>query len=419
MAMTPELEVTMMPTGGLVPYVGNAKRHPEWQVEQIAASIEAFGFNDPIAVWHDVAGHPVIVEGHGRLLAAKRLGMEEVPVVTLDHLDDEGRRAYTLAHNQTNLTTGFDLQTLDAELDAIEGFDMSEFGFEVSDLMAPQEVGEAPVPEVVECRCKPGDVWQLGMHRVMCGDSTDPEAVEKLMGGARADICLTSPPYNMGRGRGKDDGAWETVPNIAMKAGHAYNEFKDDLTDEAYADLLNRSLDNALSHCDDVMYNIGVLGGSRHGIASMLWDHVAQFSEIVVWNKDRSMPLGMRSQAGMLSHRCEPIFCFNGRGTRSFSHPQWERGHGINRIDTDSAAGNEYGREHAATFPVEFAAEVLRLYTEGSVLDLFGGTGTTLVAAEQLGRTCYMMELDPHYCDLIIARWEELTGGTAELESER
>lgn len=133
MAMTPELEVTMMPTGGLVPYVGNAKRHPEWQVEQIAASIEAFGFNDPIAVWHDVAGHPVIVEGHGRLLAAKMLGMEEVPVVTLDHLDDEGRRAYTLAHNQTNLTTGFDLQTLDAELDAIEGFDMAEFGFEVGE----------------------------------------------------------------------------------------------------------------------------------------------------------------------------------------------------------------------------------------------------------------------------------------------
>lgn len=131
--MTPELEVTMMPTGGLVPYVGNAKRHPEWQVDQIAASIEAFGFNDPIAVWHDVAGHPVIVEGHGRLLAAKRLGMEEVPVVTLDHLDDEGRRAYTLAHNQTNLTTGFDLQMLDAELDAIEGFDMSEFGFEVEE----------------------------------------------------------------------------------------------------------------------------------------------------------------------------------------------------------------------------------------------------------------------------------------------
>lgn len=129
MATVPELEVRMVPTGSLVPYVGNAKRHPEWQVEQIRNSIEAFGFNDPIAVWHDVAGHPVIVEGHGRLMAAKLLGLEEVPVVTLDHLDEEGRRAYTLAHNQTSLTTGFDLQTLDAELDAIEGFDMAEFGF--------------------------------------------------------------------------------------------------------------------------------------------------------------------------------------------------------------------------------------------------------------------------------------------------
>lgn len=411
--MVPEdLRAEMVPTSSLVPYAGNAKRHPEWQVAQIANSIRAFGFNDPIAVWHDVAGHPVVVEGHGRLLAARELGMEEVPVISLDHLDDEGRRAYTLAHNKLTMNTDFDALLLDSELDAIEGLDMAEFGFEVEDLMAPQEVGEAPVPEVVECRCKPGDVWQLGRHRVMCGDSTDPEAVNTLMGGVRADICFTSPPYNMGRG--KDDGAWENIPNIAMKAGAAYNEFKDAITDEAYADLLNRSLDNALAHCDDVLYNIGVLGGSRHGIASMLWDHVTQFSEIVVWNKDRSMPLGMRSQAGMLSHRCEPIFCFNGRGVRSFSHPQWERGHGINRIDTDNASGNEYAREHAATFPVEFAAEVLRLYSEDSVLDLFGGTGTTLVAAEQLGRTCYMMELDPHYCDVIIARWEVMTGGTAE-----
>ena len=124
-----DLKAEMMPTSALVPYAGNAKRHPDWQVEQIANSIQAFGFNDPIAIWHDVAGHPVVVEGHGRLLAAKLLGMGEVPVIRLDHLDEEGRRAYTLAHNQTNLTTGFDFQMLDSELDAIEGFDMSEFGF--------------------------------------------------------------------------------------------------------------------------------------------------------------------------------------------------------------------------------------------------------------------------------------------------
>lgn len=130
-----DLREHMAPTSSLVPYVGNAKRHPDWQVEQIANSIRAFGFSDPIAVWHDIAGHPVIVEGHGRLLAAKLLGLEEVPVITLDHLDDEGRRAYTLAHNQTSLTTGFDPQLLDSELDAIEGLDMTEFGFpEMADI---------------------------------------------------------------------------------------------------------------------------------------------------------------------------------------------------------------------------------------------------------------------------------------------
>ena len=155
--MVPEdLKKNTMRVSELVPYVGNAKKHPEWQVEQIANSIQAFGFNDPIAVWQDIAGHWVIVEGHGRLLAAKELGMDEVPVIKVDHLDDEGRRAYTLAHNQTNLTTGFDLQMMEAELDAIEGFDMTEFGFpemaDLSDLFIETEAGAKPEePKTVKC----------------------------------------------------------------------------------------------------------------------------------------------------------------------------------------------------------------------------------------------------------------------------
>lgn len=145
-----DLRRNTMRTSELTPYVGNAKKHPEWQVEQIANSIQAFGFNDPIAIWEDVAGHWVIVEGHGRLLAAKQLGMEEVPVIRLDQLDDEGRRAYTLAHNQTNLTTGFDFQLMEAELDAIEGFDMTEFGFpEMADLseLFTEDTGNGAKPE--------------------------------------------------------------------------------------------------------------------------------------------------------------------------------------------------------------------------------------------------------------------------------
>lgn len=129
---------------------------------------------------------------------------------------------------------------------------------------------------------------------------------------------------------------------------------------------------------------------------------------------DKAVPLGLPSQVGLLSHPCEFVFCFNQTGTRTFPHARWEKGNGVNVIRTGMASGNEYADEHNATFPVEFAAEVVRNFTDSSVLDLFGGTGTTLIAAEQLGRTCYMMELDPHYCDLVLKRWEDMTGETAE-----
>ena len=186
--MVPEdLRADMMRVAELVPYAGNAKRHPEWQVGQIANSIQAFGFNDPVAVWQDVAGHWVIVEGHGRLLAAKRLGMDEVPVIRLDHLDDEARRAYTLAHNKLTMNTDFDAQLLDSELDAIEGFDMGEFGFEVEMPRDwdPEGVEEVPVPDesTIVCRAKRGDVWMCGRHRVMCGDATSAEDMDRLLGG--------------------------------------------------------------------------------------------------------------------------------------------------------------------------------------------------------------------------------------------
>lgn len=150
--MVPEdLKKNTMRVSELVPYVGNAKKHPEWQVEQIVNSIQAFGFNDPIAIWQDIAGHWVIVEGHGRLLAAKELGMDEVPVIRVTHLDDEGRRAYTLAHNKLTMNTEFDPQILHAELDAIEGLDMEEFGFtDGSGLADPWEYTDAVKPPQYE-----------------------------------------------------------------------------------------------------------------------------------------------------------------------------------------------------------------------------------------------------------------------------
>lgn len=142
--MQPNLAVKMVPTDELVPYAGNAKEHPDWQVGQIAASIEQFGFDDPVGIWHNEQGQPVIVEGHGRVLAAKELGIEQVPTIALDHLDDEGRRAYTLAHNKLTTNTGYDADVLAAELDAISGIDMTAFGFEDEDGGTPSELSDEP-----------------------------------------------------------------------------------------------------------------------------------------------------------------------------------------------------------------------------------------------------------------------------------
>ena len=171
----PDLTVTMTPTDELVPYAGNAKEHPDWQVEQIAASISEFGFNDPVAVWHDADGRPVIVEGHGRVLAAQQMGLAELPTIALDHLTDAQRRAYVHVHNQTTLTSGFDMDALQRELASLPEFDWEGFGFELDELLEDvPDIEEDEVPEAPEePRTKPGDLWQLGRHRLLCGDSTD------------------------------------------------------------------------------------------------------------------------------------------------------------------------------------------------------------------------------------------------------
>lgn len=408
------LEVVQMPLSALKEYEGNAKIHDDANVEAIRASIRRFGMCDPIGVWTNPQGEVEIVEGHGRKMALEAEGYEVADVIFLDHLTDEERRAYALAHNQTTMMSDFDLDILEAELDLLADFDMGDFGFDVAEETDPVEVVEDEVPEDAPALCKVGDVWQLGRHRLMCGDSTDADSVAKLMDGNRADVCFTSPPYNMGKStQDKGPTGWSTAPNDAMRQGYAYGSFSDALSDDEYTNLLCMSLDNALNHCDDALFNIGILAASKRSVAEMLYTHREKLCDIVVWNKSQSMPHGMRDQRGWLSHRCELVFGFNQNGSRAFTHPQWEKGAGINRIDTGNASGNEYAKVHSATFPVEFAAEVVRNFTEKSVLDLFGGTGTTLIAAEQLNRTCYMMELDPHYCDVIIERWQNLTGETA------
>jgi len=184
-----QLKIEYLPVTELKPYENNARKHAEADVEAIKKSIEEFGFNDPIGIWHDI-----IVEGHGRLLAAQELEMAEVPVIRLDHMTDEERRAYAIAHNKTAELSEWDFEMLDTELEDIFDIDMSQFGFDLSDIGdedEPQEIVEDEAPENVETRCKIGDLWQLGSHRLICGDSTDVTVIDRLMDGVKADMVFT------------------------------------------------------------------------------------------------------------------------------------------------------------------------------------------------------------------------------------
>ena len=199
-----ELKIEYIPIDELKEYENNAKLHPQEQIEQIKNSIKEFGMNDPIGIWKD----NIIIEGHGRLMACKELGMTEVPIIRLDNLTDEQRKAYTLVHNQTTMNTGFDIDILNEELANID-LDMSEFGFDIElDDIEEQEIVEDEVPEVdEEPKAQYGDIYQLGNHRLMCGDSTSEEDVTKLMNGVKADMVFTDPPYGNGEsgkyGRGQ------------------------------------------------------------------------------------------------------------------------------------------------------------------------------------------------------------------------
>ena len=209
------LKIEYVEIDSIKPYKNNAKKHPKEQIEQIKSSIEKFGMDDPIGVWKDE-----VVEGHGRLIACKELGYTEVPVIRLDHLTDTQRKAYTLAHNKLTMNSDFDIDILETELeDLSKELDMSDFGFDIDlDIEEEQEIIEDEVPDVPEePKAKLGDIYQLGNHRLMCGDSTKEEDVLKLMNGVKADMVFTDPPYGM---------------NAVSKSGVLSEKYKNDIMND-------------------------------------------------------------------------------------------------------------------------------------------------------------------------------------------
>ena len=388
-----KLKVEYIPINEITPYENNAKIHTNEQIEQIKKSIEEFGMNDPIGIWQD----NIIIEGHGRLMACKELGMEEVPVIRLDNLTDDQRKAYTLIHNQTTMNTGFDIDILNEELENIE-IDMSEFGFDIElDDIEDTEIIEDEVPEVSEePKAKLGDIYQLGNHRLMCGDSTSEEDVAKLMNGVKADMVFTDPPYGVSASGGRS----QTKDKLGMKAI---------VNDELRKDDLTQFLSNFISvmkYKDGASIYICYPWATQKEFTEAILNNNLKIKNCIIWDK-KVFGLngfkGYRPQYEMIYFCCKEDFEWYGDKAQSNI---WQISREINREEQ----GN-----HPTPKPIELIAKALNNSSkqEDIILDVFGGSGSTLIACEQLNRKCYMMELDPHYIDVIIQRWENFTGKKA------
>lgn len=390
-----KLKVDYIPIEQLKPYEKNAKIHTPEQIEQIKNSIQEFGMNDPIGIWGE---ENLIVEGHGRLIACKELGFDEVPVIRLDSLTDEQRRAYTLVHNQTTMNTGFDLDVLNEELDNID-IDMSDYGFdiEIDDIEEGTEVKEDDAPEVKdgEPKAKRGDIYQLGRHRLMCGDSTSSDDVFKLVGGNTSpavDLLITDPPYNVDyTGKTKD----------ALKISN------DSMDADAFHDFLYNAFINAFSTMKDgASFYVWYASKEVVNFSTALADAGLSVKQELIWNKNS---LVMGRQDYQWKH--EP--CLYGWKETDSHHWYGDRKQ-TTVIDFDRPTKSEL---HPTMKPVGLFDYQIKNSTKkcDNVLDLFGGSGTTIMACEQNGRNAYVMEYDPHYIDVIIERWENFTGQKAKL----
>jgi len=383
----------------LIPYARNSRTHSDAQVAQIAASIKEFGFTNPVLIDEDGG----IIAGHGRTMAARKLGLDEVPCLRLAHLTEAQKKAYIIADNKLALNAGWDDEMLKVELSELKDldFDLSLIGFdadELANLLEPEQVeglvDEDEVPEVPEePKTKLGDIYILGKHRLMCGDSCSVSDMEKLCAGQEVDMWLTDPPYNVAYEGGTKEKL--TIQNDSM----GNDEFRGFLRD-AYvtADLvMKKGAVFYIWHADSEGYNF-------RGAA---FDAGWQIRQCLIWKKS-SMVMGRQDY----HWKHEP--CLYG----------WKEGAGhlwaTDRKQTTILEFDKPSRngEHPTMKPVALFEYQLLNNTKGGdiVLDSFGGSGTTLIAAEKNGRYARIMELDPKYCDVIVKRWEEFTGNTAVLE---
>lgn len=419
-------------TAALVPYARNSRTHSPAQVAQVANSILEFGFTNPVLIDADNG----IIAGHGRVMAAQSLGLAEVPCIRLGYLTDAQKRAYIIADNQVALNSGWDEDMLRAELMDLRDvdFDLDLIGFDAEFLedMLEEDQPENPndadhVPNVpVTPVTKAGDVWVLGKHRIMCGDSTDAESVALLMNGCAADLCFTSPPY----GQQRD-----------------YIDAKEHCSDW---DNLMRGVFTSIPMKQDgqVLVNLGLI--HRDGEWVPYWDRWIEWMREqgwrrfgwYVWDQGPGMPgdgngrlapshefiwhFNRKSVGAKKSRECKHAGEPSGGGQRGRDGVVKQRSSGsapvqshaiqdsVFRVNRQGAIHGADG--HPAPYPVGLPLLAMQSWP-GLVYEPFSGSGTTIIAAEKTGQRCYAMELTPNYVDIAIKRWQEFTGKQAVLEA--
>jgi DNA modification methylase len=403
------VEIEHVAISSLIPYARNSRTHTDEQTAQIAASIKEFGFTNPVLI--DADGG--IIAGHGRVLAARKLKLLDVPCLRLSHLTETQKRAYVIADNKLALNAGWDAELLAVEFADLsaEGFDLELTGFtlEEIDALTPEVIepgltDEDYVPEVQpDPITKPGDVWLLGKHRVMCGDSTSIDAVDILMDGKKADLCFTSPPYNLG-----DSVALRNGARKGKKS--AYNDFNDDAD---WSNLMVGFINNAMLNANVVCVNVQMLTGNKFDLLKLFSAYSENTIDIGIWSKTNPPPA---MADGVMNSAFEFMWFLSNeeKPNRRIKTANFDRGTFSNVFSSGTASGHD-ASVHGAVFPSKIAEHyVSNCSPVGSlVLDLFGGTGTTLIACEKTGREARLMELDPKYVDVIVRRWQEFTGKQA------
>jgi DNA modification methylase len=424
----------------LIPYIANSRTHSDAQVAQIAASIKEFGWTNPILV----SGDDSIIAGHGRLMAARKLGMEEVPVIVLDHLSKSQQRALVIADNQLALNAGWNMDMLKAEIEdlQLDDFDIDLLGFDdnfLDGLLGPEPtVGltdKDTVPEIPKiAKTVVGDVWVLGNHRLMCGDCKSFNDVSKVLDGKMINLVVTSPPYASQREYDKES---------SFKPIHVdeYVDWYEDIATNIYANLENDGsyFCNIKPNAEGIKRELYVFDLVLAHVRKWQWNYADEFC----WER-----AGIPQQvARRFKNQFEPIYHFTkgewkfnpdavkheskavpkakGKGAGNTNAAQ--RQGFVSAVDgNDVAAGMAYPGNrlptfqsealgHPAAYPVGLPEFFIKAYTDlgDIVFDPFMGSGSTLMAAEKNGRNAYGLELSPSYVDLIINRWQDFTGKQA------